>query len=315
MRDRVYVSHRLLRIACVAVAGAGCAGNLVTAVGYPLTFPILGIAAPKDPHLFVVTSLFAFTLGLVALVALLRRRAASLLALAILGNVLFAAPTFVLCAVGRADPFYYSPVAWSVLEIHLFFLFWIQAKGEALFALQLDVFEGIDVPARSGSTRALLLGVTVEGKSALDGVGAGLKRRGYDVDVVEIGAEPLVLPERQDWDLVVVVSPDDRLAAPARVEEILRAAAYREVFQGRDAAVIVTSRGAARRTMAAIALRLERAGANVVAARAIADATLPSARTELESLGVSLADRAHTRPHWTLLLRGLRSAPAEDRHA
>jgi hypothetical protein len=122
------------------------------------------------------------------------------------------------------------------------------------------------------------------------------------------------------------------MAAP--VEYALLDPVNRHLFQGRDAAALVVSRGAYQRTLAMIVRRLERLGANVVAARGCVhegreprrlmslwfflilrrpgvprllaeprygptEATL----ADLEHFGAALAERSRTRPHWTLLLQ------------
>jgi hypothetical protein len=332
MRSRILLSQRILRALCVTLTLLGSMGNVGIAVSYPWAFPALGVPMPKDEHLFLVEAFVSLSLGLVALFALRRSaHAESLISLVILGKTLYALATFTQCAACGASTVFFLPVAWDALEIVLFFLFWIQAKGDDLFQLQLDVFEGIDA-AGAASKRALLFRMPVAegGSPGLDAVRAGLARRGYDVELAEIVDGPLALPDRRDWDLVVVESPDDLFAAAAPVDAMLRDPVRRDVFQGRDAAVVVISRGAHRRAMAAIAKRLQIAGANVVAARAWDDdagsrGIFPkpvggpgyrlsaSARAEAESFGASLADRARTRPHWTLLVRDLRG-PAEKRH-
>jgi hypothetical protein len=345
MRSHTVIAGRWLRFVCAASTYVSSGVNLLLLFAHRPLLSWLGVPLPMDVHLFFVETSLSFTLGLVGLLAMNQKpqsgQVAALLGLGALGKGLYAAATFASCALGREHPFFYTLAAGDAFLVLVFLLTWVQASGEALFELQVDVFEGLGAKGRAATKRALLLGMADKTSTGLERVAAALTRQGYEVDVVPIvpqvrqstfarvagaltrapaPAAPLALPTGHDWDLVVVESPDWLFGLAAPVETVLRDPANREVFQGRDAVALVVSRGSHRRTLAMMVALLERAGANVVAARALVDqeargllprvagaptyALSPASRTEAESLGTSLARRSRTKPHWTLLLRG-----------
>jgi hypothetical protein len=327
MPSRSLVSLRVLRTACMALAILGCLGNVALAVLYPWALPALGEPMPLDAHFFVVDCILSLTLGFAGLMAL-RPGSESLSSLVVLGKGLYTIATLVLCTsatsstgtVAPGHPFYEGLAVWDALVTIVFCLYWIAAKGDPLFQLRIDVFDGLAVAARVDGKRALLLRLPGPAGAApgLDAVRAGLVASGYEIDLAEISAAPL--PAGRDWDLVVLESPDARWDVPPRVEAMLRDPANRPIFQGRDAAVVTIARGAHRRATATMVEYLQRAGANVVAARTFDDdgpdgrgifpkaeppasyaLSAPSAK-EAETFGRSLAERSRTRLHWTLLM-------------
>ncbi len=335
------IAGRWLRALCVLSTLASSAVNVALLVAHRPIFAALGVPLPVDVRLFFVETSLSFTIGLVGLLAVRQgKRVESLLAVGVLGKGLYATTTFAFCALGHEHGFFYSLAAGDAFLVFVFLLYWIQSNGEALFELEIDVFEGIANSGRAATKKALLVSISEKRTPALDAIETRLRRHGYEVDAAAVVAQgaaasgsvmgallrwhvpvaPLRVPRDHDhdWDLVVVESPDWLFGVAAPVEAALRDPANRWIFQGRDAAVLVVSRGSHRRALAMIVALLERAGANVVAARAVVDDaaaglfpaplgaatyTLTDAgRTEAESLGASLAARARTRPHWTLLL-------------
>lgn len=356
----------IFRWACLITAVANLGGNVAMVLFYEPIFRLFGVPLPTDLHNFTLGCVLSFTMGLVALLIFLSPTSSrGLLAVGILGKGLYAAITYYFCAVRGLHPFFMAFVLWDVVFVIVFFLYWIGLANPDFVELQQEIFEGIDAPGRASGKRALLIGfsLTGTGSKALARLAKGLEARGYTCDTtmvvpleevftwplsfwafVRICARalvrapatiaPLALPSpRPDWDLVVVESPTWLLGMAAPVEAVLTDPAYRDLFRGRDAAVLVSCRGAYQRTLAMMVRRLEGAGANVVAARGLAHPgreprrlmslwfylifrkagfpPLLAAPTyglseetlqEVEVLGGDLADRARTRPHWTLLM-------------
>ncbi len=363
---RPLVPDWAFRYACLVTALANMGGNVAMGLFYKHILRLVGAPLPADLHDFALGSSLSFCMGAVALAVFLApERGRALLAVGITGKGLYAVITYYFWAVHGLHWFFMAFVAWDALFVVIFFLYWIRLANPDFVALQQSVSEGIAAPKREGSKRALLLGfsLTQTGAAALGRVAVGLTAKGYQCDTVMVRpaekiftwplsfmafvricarafvrapakVAPLKLPDPQpDWDLVVVESPTWLLGMAAPVEAVLTAPEYRDLFEGRDAAVIAVARGAYQRTLGMLIERLQRAGANVVAARGmvhpgseprrlmslwfylifrranfppllasptygLSEATL----AEAEHLGRDLADRARTRPHWTLLI-------------
>jgi hypothetical protein len=150
---------------------------------------------------------------------------------------------------------------------------------------------------------------------------------------------PLDVPEDHDYDLIVVQSQTWMLGMSAPTEAVFLDPRNAGIFRGRDAAGVVVCRGAYQRTHAMLVRWLERRGANVVGARGYVHAGWEPRRlmslwfylvfrrpgvprwlaephyglserslARVEQFGRDLAQRARSRPHWTLLLRDGREA-------
>lgn len=365
MRARPVIPGTVLRGLCAFAGVVNIVGNVVIVVAHRPLFDWLDVAPPGDLHLFAIQSALSFTMGVVALMIAARPASAPpLLAVGILGKGLYAATTYAFWAAGEAGDLYLLFAAFDAFMVVVFFLYLVQLTAPDLREMQTDPFDGIDVPERRGSRRALLVGfsLTGNGTTALERVRDGLRSRGYEVRLVPVVAQESVFvfpmslgqfvrivarafvrrPARVaaldvdpsfEPDLVVVESPVWLLGMAAPVESALLDPANRAVFRGRDAAVVVVSRGAYQRTMAMAVRLLENLGANPVGARGVAHAgreprrlmslwfflvfrrpgvprglaeprygPSPETLAALEGFGRSLADRSRTRPHWTLQL-------------
>lgn len=367
IKTRPLVQESVFRYACLITALVNVLGSALLALFHSPLFRAIGVSPFADPHAFLLGCALSFTMGVAAMLVYLRPpEARGLLAIGALGKGLYALITYYFWATGSLHVFYMIFVMWDVAYVLIFFLYWLALASPILVELQQGIFEGLEATARAGAKRALLIGfsLTGTGSRALRRLAAGMEARGYTCDIsmvvpqeaiftwplslwsfiricaralvrAEARIAPLELPSpRPDWDLVVVQSPTWLLGMASPVEAVLSDAAYREVFRGRDAAVLVTCRGAYQRTMAMIVRRLEIAGANVVAARGLQHpgreprrlmslwfylifrrAGVPkwlasptyglSEETlrEAEVLGGDLADRKRTRKHWTLLMQ------------
>jgi hypothetical protein len=363
MNRRLLLPEWVFRYACLVTAVANLGANVFLVLFYEPVFKALGVPPPADPFLFTIHSALSFTMGFVALLAYLRPdRAIGPLIIGIIGKGLYVVITYSFFALGRVHPVFLVFVAWDALFVLVFFLYWIKLAAPDLLELQLEVLDGIARPAPT--RRALLIGfsLTRNGSKALESLKAGMERQGYGVEIAYVVPQeqiftwplsftafvricaraftrapakiaPLQVKDRVDWDLVVVESPTWLLGMAAPVESLFFDPANRELFRGRDAAVLVTSRAAYQRTLGMLVRHLERAGANVVAARGYAHAGREPRRLislwlylifrregfppliaephyglsaeslrEIQNLGVDLADRSRGRPHWTLLL-------------
>jgi hypothetical protein len=175
----------------------------------------------------------------------------------------------------------------------IFFLYWIQLASPDLprLAQQIGSCRG------KRTNRAAIIGfsLTGNGRKAFDELSAGLRSKGYEVDIVPVKPaetvfrfpmslgdfvrivvraffrypafiHPLEVPQR-DYDLVIVESPTWLLGMAAPVEVVFQNPENRWLFEGRDAAVVVVCRGAHQRTRAMMVRWLEALGSNVLAAR------------------------------------------------
>jgi hypothetical protein len=365
MRHGAVIPGVVFRYLCLLTAVANMGGNVGLILFYTPIFTRLGVPIPSDLHLFTLECVLSFTMGVVALLIFLdTSRAIGLLAVGIVGKGSYAAATYYFYAVHGLHWFFLVFAIWDAVFVVLFFLYWIQLAAPDVLELQQGVFDGIDNPQRRSARRALLIGfsLTGNGSKSLQALAAGLAGRGYEVDIahavpveriyrfpmsfldfVRIIARaffrkpgriaPLRVPEQRDWDLVAVESPTWLIGMAGPVESVFLDPANRALFRGRDAAAVVVCRGAYQRNLAMIVRHLERAGANIVAARGWQHQGWEPRRlmslwfylifrregfppllaephyglsgeslAEIERFGCDLADRPRTRPHWTLLL-------------
>jgi hypothetical protein len=356
MKVRPLISRRQLRYLCLVTAIANLGGNPLMLAFQRPAFQALQIPLPADAYLFTLQCALSFTMGVVALVTFIRPDR-GLLIIGIVGKGLYAGITYYFWAIQRVDGYFLLFVAWDAAFVLIFFLYWIQLAHPDLVELGHSMYAGLD--ARQGAPRRALvvgLSLTGNGKKAIENLVRGLESEGYAVDVGWVRPQerifryPFSLPafarvvvraffrvpaparievaERKDWDLVVVESPTWMIGAAAPVETVLADGDNRDLFMGRDAAVVVVCRGAWQRSCAMLARRLESAGANVVTARGYAHQGWEPARLLLlwwklitgrdrlwgvtyglsdetlghvRQLGVDLARRGRSRPHWTLL--------------
>jgi hypothetical protein len=207
----------------------------------------------------------------------------------------------------------------------VFLLFLIQLLSPDLTRLNAgDIFVGLDRPK---TNRALffLFSLTNTGRSGMAHIQAGLERKGYQVDVVNLQAvEPFFrfpmslsdffrivvraifrvpahiltpqIPPDCDYDLIVVESQTWLVGMSAPVEALFQRPDTREICRNRDVAVLNVARGAWRRSQAMVVRWLENCGANVVGARAFTHIGWEPSR--LFSLWFYLIYRRAGMPKW-----------------
>jgi hypothetical protein len=351
---RALIPPKMLRWLVALTAVANIVGNPLLIAFHEPAFTALRIPLPRDPYLFTLHCALSFTMGVVALVAFIRPDRGVLI-IGIVGKGLYAMITYYFWVIELVSPWFLLFVAWDAAFVVVFFLYWIQLAQPDLRELAHSMYAGLET--RPGSKRALVVGLSLtgNGKRAIERLQRGLEREGYTVDVgwlspderlyrypMSLGAfaqvnlraalrqgGPCRLDvEACDWDLVVVESPTWLLGAAGPVESFLADVQNRHLFMGRDAAALVICRGAWQRTHAMLVRGLQRAGANVVTARAFVHQGWEPGRLcllwwkhltgrdrlwgiqyglserslqEIEELGADLARRVRNRPHWTLL--------------
>jgi hypothetical protein len=355
VKVRPVIPGKMLRWLVALTAVANIVGNPLLLALHGPAFDALGIQPVQDTYLFTLHCALSFTMGVVALVAFIRPDR-GVLAIGIVGKGLYAAITYYFFAIGRVSGWFLLFVGWDAAFVVVFFLYWIQLAQPDLRELGHSLYAGLET--RPGGKHALVIGLSLtgNGRRAIDRLQRGLEREGYRVDVawlepdervyrypMSLGAFAKVnvraalrqgggcrvdLGQRCDWDLVVVESPTWLLGAAGPVESFLADSANRDLFKGRDAAALVICRGAWQRTSAMLVRGLQRAGANVVTARAFVHQGWEPGRLcllwwkhltgkdrlwgiqyglsdqslqEIEELGADLARRVRNRPHWTLL--------------
>ena len=285
----------ILRYLCLLTAVANMGGNVLLVLFHRMIFDRLGVPHPVDMRGFYLESTLSFLMGIAALLIYLNPPASlDLLKIVIAGKAAYAVITYYFFAFYGLHSLYLLFAAWDAAYTVIFLLYWIHLSEPDLPPLETEIMAGID-RERTYLALILTLSLTGNGRKAAAHLKAGLESKGYEVDDVQVTPaerifrfpmsladfativaraffrypafiEPLSI-QRADYDLVVVVSPTWLLGMAAPVEAIFQDPANRWLFGHRDAAAVVVCRGAHQRTRAMMVRRLQKLGANVVAAR------------------------------------------------
>lgn len=298
MHFHAAIPIKVFRYLCLLTALANAGGNVGMLLFYRPILSLFGVPLPKDIYSFAFVCGFSFTVGVLAFIVFLApEKTVPLLAVGIVGKGIYAFFTFYFWSRGELPAFYLIFGAWDAVYTLIFFLFLIRLVSPDLSVLNRgDILEGVD---RRRTRKALFLyfSMTGNGSRAMNSVREGLQSAGYNVDEkmcepneslfhfpfslmvflrimiraifrVPTTIKPLGIPDDHDYDLIVVESQTWFVGMSAPVEAIFQDAKNRYIFAGRDVAAVNVCRGLWQRPQAQLVRWLQRAGGNVVGARA-----------------------------------------------
>lgn len=293
---------------------------------YRPIFILLEVPLPIDMHSFVFVNGFAFSIGMLAfLVYKNPEKNVNLLLIGFLAKFTYAFLVFYFYVFEGLSSFYTIFGIWDIIYSIIFLLFYIQLVSPDMTRFyEQDVFDGLK---RKETKEALLIvfSLTGTGLTGMQHIQKGLERKNYKVDYKYVEPledifrfpmsfvnfvkivvraifrrpthiKPLKIPIEHSYDLIVVESQTWLVGMSAPVEALFQSSDNRTLFEDRDVAVLIVSRGAWRRSQAMLIRRLQNWNANIVGTKAFTHIGWEPSR--LFSLWFYLIYKRAGQPRW-----------------